>query len=256
MAGTVGAVAAVVVVGSAWPRGRSTTRRRLPSPGDGESIIGEVPGRAMQLRWSIPAKGGSAGSSNQSGLVHAFNKADLIRSCPATSPSEVDIGDRVKKGGCWRRSISRAVQECGPGQGGLEQAKAELKLAEDRVVTAQADRQSATAQVQQNLDDVARYDGQPRVSPEGARPAHGSVRSPGRIGRLRRTKSKNNTKRPRHKRSSQAAVLTSRAQVSASEAHVAQANANVESAKADVDAAAAGLGQGRGLARITDHLSV
>src|ERR1700733_10690891 len=100
MAGAVGAVAAVAVVGIGvawWAINHKATTSEPGSPAAPGSA--GLVGGAMRVEVVHPRSGGLGRTVDQPGLVHAFNKAELYAKLSGyLVRQKVDIGDMVKKG--------------------------------------------------------------------------------------------------------------------------------------------------------------
>ncbi len=251
---TIGAVAAVAVVGIGLAWWAANHRATTSEPGNpAEKQSAGAMGAALRVEVVKPTAGGLGRTVDQPGLVHAFNKADLYAKLSGyLIRQKVDIGDQVKKGELLAEiDIPELFKSADQARAALEQAKAKLKLAEARVVTAQAERDSASAQVQQNLEDVARYTADREFRKKELDRITGLFNRQAVAGELVDEQQRQYEAAQATERSSQAAVVTSRAQVSTTEARVAQARADVESSRADVDAAAADLAKAEVLLEYT-----
>jgi HlyD family secretion protein len=191
----------------------------------------------------VPTRGGLGRTVVQPGVVHSFNRAELFAKVSGyLVRQKVDIGDRVMKGEVLAEiDIPELFKSDEQSRAALGQAKAKAKQAEARVLTAQADRDSAAALIQQAEAEIARYAADrayrrkelDRITALAARNAV--------AGELVDEKQKEYEAAQAAEGAAVAGVATARAQLAAAEARVVQAQADSDAAKADVSAAEADL---------------
>jgi HlyD family secretion protein len=148
-----GALLLIAVSAGFWVRGYSSAAQDQARAGPAEADLA-VP----RVEVTRPRKGGIERMTIQPGSVHSFESVDLHSMVSGYMKSQgVDIGSRVEKGQILAEiDIPREVQAAEEAAALLEQARAQALQMEAKVKSAEAERDTAAATVEQTDSDVDR----------------------------------------------------------------------------------------------------
>jgi RND family efflux transporter MFP subunit len=243
-----GLILGMAVMAGAWwwleHRAPATGGARPEGAGAGAGADSGRPALgALRVEVVRPARGGLGRIVEQPGVVHSFNKAELYAKVSGYLVRQrVDIGDVVKKGQLLAEiDIPELFKSADQAKAALGQAQAREKQTEARVLTAESDRESAAAQLQQAQADIARYTADRIYRKKELDRYIGLAEKQAVQQELVDEQQKQFDAAVATERSAEAAVATAKAQLAAATARIAQAQADAEGAKADVDAASADL---------------
>lgn len=238
---TTGLLTVVVLSGAAVYAGNSL--RSANAAAHQESGSGDGRQATQQVAVVRPEKGGLLRTTEQPGTVQAFEMVSLR---PAVSgylkEVNVDIGDKVSRGKVLARidvpDLEKQAKRCAAG---LEQAKAKVKVAQARVVTANADWDVAKTAITK-AEAAAKSAKAMRTFRElQLRRMEDLYASRSIEERLVDEKKEQAEAAVEAERASRAAILATQAQEKAEEAKVHQAEADVLDAQAAVQVAEADL---------------
>lgn len=235
-------VVLVACVGVAWwalaGNAKDGSQQKAPGTQDSSSAAG-----ALHVDVMRPRPTGLGRRVTQPGLVHAFDKASLYAKVSGyLIRQRVDIGDLVKKGDVLAEvEVPELFKSRDQARAALGQMQAKVKLAEAKVRTFTADRETAAAAVTEaeaNLakftaDRVFRFKERDRIA--------GLVKLNAVQQEILDEKEQQYEAALASERSGTAAIATAKAAVSAADARIAQARADLDQARADVVAAQADL---------------
>ncbi len=240
---TVGALVLVSCLGATWwVVAHRTTESGRPGTVKG-SAASAATAATMRVEVVAPSPRGLGRNVVQPGIVQAFDKADLYAKVSGyLVRQKVDIGDAVKKGDLLAEvDVPELFKSRDQARASVLQAKAKLKLSEARVLTIQADRQTAAAAVVQAEADVAKFTAAREYRLKERDRIAGLVQRNAVEQELLDEQVKQYEGAVDAERAGAAAVATARAALASAEARIAQARAEVEQATADVAAAEADL---------------
>ena len=243
----------VSFLGLAWwffPRGATESGQSEKGRAYGASSTSTA---AMRVEVVTPKPRGLGRRVVQPGIVNAFDKADLYAKVSGyLVRQKVDIGDAVKKGDLLAEvDVPELFKSRDRAQAALLQAKAKLKLSEARVLTFDADRQTAAATVMQAEADIAKFTAAREYRQKERDRIAQLVQRNAVERRLLDEQEQMYQEAVAAERTGTAAVATARAALASAEARIAQARAEVEQSRVDVDAAAADLAKAQVLTDYT-----
>ncbi|HVW00964.1 MAG TPA: efflux RND transporter periplasmic adaptor subunit [Planctomycetaceae bacterium] len=229
-----------------------STPRSQPAPKSSENTRGHI-----RVEVTHPQSGGLPRSTRQPGSVHAYESADLYAKVSGyLKLQHVDIGDEVKEGQLLAEidapELVKAVHEA---QANLDQAKAKVRQANSRAVTARSELEASQTM-------IAAYESEL----EGAH-ATQTFRDKqyNRMKNLHERKSVDASlveekhdelaAATAHVHSAEAKIRTGHAQVKAASARVEQADADVEAAEATLAVMEAALAKAKIMEQYTRIVS-
>jgi HlyD family secretion protein len=147
------ALIAVVVTFRALGHGALASGEQVPGVGPGEANV-----TAPQVEVVAPRTGGIERVTVQPGSVHSFESVELYAMVSGYLKTQnVDIGSRVKKGQVVAvLDVPREENAVNETAALLDQAKVRARLAEAKVKSMEADRDTAAATVAQTEADIGR----------------------------------------------------------------------------------------------------
>ena len=210
-------------------------------PGEGAS------GRGLPVDVAHPRAGGMERSTTQAASVHAFEHAELYAKVSGyLKVQNVDIGDRVKLGQLLAviddPEVDKAVEQA---QAALDQANARVGVAQEKIASAEADKDATAAMVQQEEAEVVAKVSNQALQIKQLKRIEGLVARNAVEARLQDEQQDRYEVAVADVGVARASVLTARAQVLAKAALVSKARADLAEAKADVGIAQADLDRAR-----------
>lgn len=232
----------IVCVGAAWWWLSGGTKERAPQ-GTSRAQEASSTAGALHVDVVLPKPTGLGRRVTQPGLVHAFDKASLYAKVSGyLIRQRVDIGDIVKKGDVLAEvDVPELFKSRDQARAALGQMEAKVKLAEAKVLTYTADRQTAAAAVAEAEADLAKFTADRVFRFKERDRIAGLVKLNAVQQEILDEKQQQYDAALAAERSGTAAIATAKAAVTAADARIAQAKADLEQARADVVAAQADL---------------